>query len=133
MKGETMNKALSLVAALVLSVSAAQAYTTYLDPGEFLAGFPLGNALVSFPAYTAVTTDAFGTPGFDTEPPGTGGTWHGYVECRSYAYPCLGAYAITYTFAEPILGLEGSLAFNGGYYNPPPTSARHSCLGSTTL
>jgi hypothetical protein len=46
--------------------------------------------------------------------PGMFSTWLG---CASYAWPCLGAWSITFAFDGPVLGFGGALDYFAGYFD----------------
>ncbi len=103
--------------------------TAYLDEAAWNAA--IGGAATSpFPAHVAVAQDAFATYArgvpqevtYTTGPFGppvtrtitwildtSAGQWGGSFACNSFAYPCLGAYRITYTLPFDIVGFAGTL------------------------
>lgn len=88
--------------------------TAYLDAANWLAALPNAPVLIEpFPSYVALRTDAFGTW---SAPSSNGGAFSGSFSCHSLVNPCSGAYQITYTLPFEIIGYEGTLHYNNGWY-----------------
>jgi hypothetical protein len=101
--------------------AAATVFLNAADWSTALSGEPV--ELLAFPAYTAVSTDAFSTPGASGSHAGGGGTFAGVFGCNSLIYPCSGAYQITYSLPFEIIGFGGQLAYNNGYLPTTPVFA----------
>lgn len=124
-----------LVAGLLPALGARGA--AYLDEAAWLAALG-GSPVVAFPAHVATAQDAFasyaqGVPQqvTYTTAPGPGaptvtrpitwtldtseGQWRGNFACQSFAFPCLGAFRITYTLPFDIVGFAGTLTQGLGF------------------
>jgi len=53
--------------------------------------------------------------GTETRP----GMFNTRMGCASYAWPCLGAWSITFAFDRPVLGFGGVLGYFAGYWDMP--------------
>lgn len=93
--------------------------TAYLSAADWLAALPNTPIVIeSFPTYTTVVTDAFGSKGPFAN--NNGGEFTGNFFCNSAVYPCLGAFQITYTLPFEIIGFAGDLNYANGWYATTP-------------
>ena len=102
-------------------VAAATVFLNGSDWTTALSGEPV--EVLPFPSYTAVSTDAFGTPGATGSHAGGGGTFAGAFGCHSLIFPCSGAYQITYSLPFEIIGFGGQLAYDNGFLSTTPVFA----------
>ena len=109
----------AIISALVVIAIATARHAEaqdYLDASDWSAALPSEPIEITpFPTYTAVTSDAFGTPGHPgligssgADSGGSGGSLTGSFGCYSPVYPCEGVVSITYTLPFQIVGFEGS-------------------------
>jgi hypothetical protein len=132
-----------LLACTALGLMCANANAAYLDSDSFFAAVKGNKVSVAIPEQTVTITDYFGTYTPETyaasvyigvngypytdptrmdsrssmRPAATNaGQLSANFGCHSYVFNCLGAYTITYTLPEKVMGIYGNLhaGFGGG-------------------